>query len=482
MRKIFLDGLPRWGKGVNKGKVIWRKSIGHKIKFIYDSTEGEIEILDYRSKDRMLVLKYLDNSLPVSTSGFLKCAIGNLIGKKTSSYLYNEGEIIENVKNGKLKIIKQIKISMGARRNSYKAYEYHCLICKNKDSISEDNLKKNKGCNVCSGRKAMKGHTDIHTTAGWLGNLLYDSDDGYRYTCHSNIKVDFKCPNCKRKIPNKVIHKIYERGLSCPSCSDSLSYPEKFMFSILEQLNIDFETQSVFEWSKNVSHVIEELSGNKRYDFYIPSLNTIIETHGVQHYEQSARSRSLTLEQENDRLKENIAKENNIDHYIIIDCRKSELEWIKRSILKSELNEIFDLTVIDWLKVHEFTMTTIVKDICELWNKKEYTIKEMCEIMKVGMSFFNKCLKKGVQLGWCDYNPKETLATTRIALSKGNSKPVIQLSLDGKFIKEWRSVVSVKRELNFSAGNIASVCRGERNKANGFNWVYKDDYLNRITD
>ena len=39
---------------------------------------------------------------------------------------------------------------------------------------------------------------------------------------------------------------------------------------------------------------------------------------------------------------------------IVIDCKYSELNYIKRNILDSRLNEIFDLSIIDWLKCEEF--------------------------------------------------------------------------------------------------------------------------------
>lgn len=405
MRKVFLDGLPRWKKGVNEGKIIWKESIGSKIKFIYDGTEGEIEILDYKSKDRMLVLKYLDNSLQVFTSSFLKCAIGNLIGKKTSSYLYNEGEIIDNVKNGKLKITNQVKISGG--KSSHKTYEYLCLICKNEDSILESNLKKNKGCNVCSGRKAMKGHNDIHTTARWMGNLLYHTEDRYRYTRNSNMKVDFKCLNCNRKISNQVICKIYERGLKCPACSDNLSYPEKFMYSLLEQLNENFEMHKTFNWSKRIYHENRELLSNKIYDFYIPSSNCIIETHGIQHYIQSNRGRSLVEERENDRLKESLAINNGVLNYLSIDCRYSDMKWIKESIIESKMSVMFDLSKVDWLKAHKFALNTLVKEVSRLWSQGVRDVNQISEILKLSISTVRKYLKQGTEIGWCNHTKKE---------------------------------------------------------------------------
>ena len=42
MKKVFLDDLPKRGKLVD-----WKNSVGHKVKFIYEKIEDEIEIINY---------------------------------------------------------------------------------------------------------------------------------------------------------------------------------------------------------------------------------------------------------------------------------------------------------------------------------------------------------------------------------------------------------------------------------------------------
>ena len=58
------------------------------------------------------------------------------------------------------------------------------------------------------------------------------------------------------------------------------------------------------------------------------------------------------------------------------------------------------------------------------------------------------------------------------------SKPVIQLTLDGKFVKEWES--SIEATLFFGAkgndSNIAACTRGKCRSARGFLWVKKSEY------
>lgn len=97
----------------------------------------------------------------------------------------------------------------------------------------------------------------------------------------------------------------------------------------------------------------------------------------------------------------------------------------------------------------------------------------------------NKLNNYFCNLEWCDFshNLKEAY---RIGLRQNKykgkygreaqfSKPLLQFSLDGDFIKEWENAEQVKRELGYCAENIRSVCRGKRNQANGFKWKYKEE-------
>jgi|WetSurMetagenome_2_1015567.scaffolds.fasta_scaffold572974_2 hypothetical protein len=67
------------------------------------------------------------------------------------------------------------------------------------------------------------------------------------------------------------------------------------------------------------------------------------------------------------------------------------------------------------------------------------------------------------------------LGLIKRAFGKANkkSKPVLQYSLNGIFIKEYESANIAARELNINFGNICSVCRGDRVKAANFIWKYK---------
>lgn len=59
-----------------------------------------------------------------------------------------------------------------------------------------------------------------------------------------------------------------------------------------------------------------------------------------------------------------------------------------------------------------------------------------------------------------------------------NAKPVIQLNIYGKFIKEWGSVVEAAKALQIDSSAIAKCCRHvpKYKRAGGYVWEYKENY------
>lgn len=54
------------------------------------------------------------------------------------------------------------------------------------------------------------------------------------------------------------------------------------------------------------------------------------------------------------------------------------------------------------------------------------------------------------------------------------SIPVIQLSLDDKFIREWECGLQVQREAGIWCSHIMDCCKGKRKTTGGFKWIYKE--------
>lgn len=243
------------------------------------------------------------------------------------------------------------------------------------------------------------------TTNPELAKLLLNPEDGYKYTQSSNKKVDWKCNICENIINNKSINNANKRGVPCPICSDGISFPEKFVYNMLNTEDISFNYNCKFNWSEN-----------RFYDFHLLDYNCVVEVHGKQHYKESFRSikgaRTLKEEQENDRLKEQLAKENGIDRYIVIDARYSTLEWIKKSILNSELRDIIDLSEVDWFEIERLATKSMVKEACDLWMSGIRNSLEISKILKVSRGTVIIYLKRGAEIGWCDYTPYDSHRAT----------------------------------------------------------------------
>jgi DNA-directed RNA polymerase subunit M/transcription elongation factor TFIIS len=321
----------------------------------------------------------------------------------------------------------------------------------------------------------------VATTHPEFAKLFWNEEDTKIYKYGSTKRVDFKCPKCNSRIRNKCINTVHGNGVGCP-CRDGISYPQKFMNSVLSQLKVNFETEKTFDWCKNIKANNSVLNGRKFYDFYLSELNIIIETHGQQHSIKGFNNegaRTLEEEQENDELKERLAIENGIkeENYIIIDCRYSEMEFIKSNILKSELNNLFDLSQIDWLKCHEFSCNSLVKEVCDLWNKG-YGIGDIYEIKNIHRSTVRRYLVKGMEMNLCKYNVEEGRKRGFKWKDKKKTqlKPIIQLSLNGEFIREWKSAKEAERVLKINRSSISSVCKGKQITAGEYKWMFKKEY------
>ena len=51
-------------------------------------------------------------------------------------------------------------------------------------------------------------------------------------------------------------------------------------------------------------------------------------------------------------------------------------------------------------------------------------------------------------------------------------KPLVQLTLDGQFVKQWESARQVQRETKYLQCNISNCCNGGYKQAYGFKWEY----------
>ena len=54
------------------------------------------------------------------------------------------------------------------------------------------------------------------------------------------------------------------------------------------------------------------------------------------------------------------------------------------------------------------------------------------------------------------------------------TKPILQYTKDGEFIKEWTSAKEASRVLGINNSHIAACCKGKRKSSGGFVWKYSE--------
>lgn len=82
----------------------------------------------------------------------------------------------------------------------------------------------------------------------------------------------------------------------------------------------------------------------------------------------------------------------------------------------------------------------------------------------------NKIKMSSIRKGRSNPNAIEAMVSSRL-------RPIIQLSINGEFIKEFSSIKEAVTSLGGKAANanIIKVCKGERTTAYGYIWKYKED-------
>lgn len=73
---------------------------------------------------------------------------------------------------------------------------------------------------------------------------------------------------------------------------------------------------------------------------------------------------------------------------------------------------------------------------------------------------------------------QETIEKIRNSISAKQGRPVIQISMDGKFIKEWDTGAEAARYYNLDRANLNACCKGKKKSCGGYRWEFKfPDYI-----
>ena len=84
----------------------------------------------------------------------------------------------------------------------------------------------------------------------------------------------------------------------------------------------------------------------------------------------------------------------------------------------------------------------------------------------------NKENNKVENLEWCDVKYNNIYGTRIQRINEKISKPVLQYTKSGEFVRKWKSTQDGQRNLGYAGSSISRCCRGKLKSAYGFVWKY----------
>lgn len=288
-----------------------------------------------------------------------------------------------------------------------------CKICNYEWKTKPITLLDDKSaCPVCANRIIVHGVNDIATLKPDLLKYFVNQEEAKCHAPYSNHKSLLKCPDCGAE-KYMGLDMLSARGFSCNICNDKISYPNKYLRGFLKQLP--------------VSNVIYEYSPSwikpYRYDVYFEYNNNayIIEMDGgLGHGKYKYNSQEKDTEGlERDKIKDKKALDNNII-VIRIDCLKSDSEYISNNIKNSLLNDVFDLSSVDWSECDKFATKNIIKEVCDYFSETNLSVHMIAKNFSTSENAIRRYLKSGTKFGWCYYNPNLNKNKKQLANTKTN--------------------------------------------------------------
>lgn len=247
-----------------------------------------------------------------------KC--GNIFEMKPTNFLSNGQRCPKcnsNFNKVNIDIVRDIFLSKNLTllsdvyTNSKEKLKYRCNKCGDIHSISYTEIKtKDNGCAKCAGNKKLN-FSDIKLTIESVeGYTLLSPIEDFK-NVHSSLKLKHSCGMIYRNSYNN-----FRNGQRCPLCAKKsafggLSKDVIFIIQFLIENNIEFEREKKYN-----DLIIDKRKG--RYDFYFPTMNLLLEYHGIQHSQKKGSTGIFNDDKiqkikTSDKIKKEYALKNNIN-------------------------------------------------------------------------------------------------------------------------------------------------------------------------
>lgn len=192
-----------------------------------------------------------------------------------------------------------------------------CLDCNQTYSKPIGEFLKNYKCPYCKGKQLINTKA-VQALIGDDYEVMSEYKDIYTKVLLRHKKCGFVF---------KILPKNFYKYKLCPHCDKKVSKGEYRITNWLISQSLDFEKEKSFEWQVNKK---------RKYDFYIPSHNLIIEYNGEQHYRDVPIWHKTAKEQQQiDKEKQQEAEQHGLKYLIIPYTQFKKIE----TILKTWFND-----------------------------------------------------------------------------------------------------------------------------------------------
>lgn len=199
-----------------------------------------------------------------------------------------------------LRIVNDSITVLGNYKNSKTEIMVSCNKCGHKWGATPNSLLSGKGCRVCAGTMP-KSHEQFitemkqkHPTVNVIGNYINNRE-----------KVECKCMVCGKTFYG-IPHAMIDMNHDCPYCS--MSQGERAISNWLDNNGFVYCQEYRFADCKDINQL--------PFDFYIPSINTVIEYDGVQHFKVNqffGGKKAFDKLKIHDKIKDNYCSKNGIN-------------------------------------------------------------------------------------------------------------------------------------------------------------------------
>lgn len=320
---IDLSNLPKRGKSFD-----W-KNTDHQAPFRYLDNEGTLNVKfsPSESKTPLVELTYQDTTFTLQVTNLKRVKL-NYLTTQNKRYTMKDHKVGDIVKGCEILAIKKKNEKYIYLLYNIKEEVYGTLSNQELKTFITDSYVPHS---TVPQSKMLYHHKHIHQYVNNREDLF-----NHRYT--SRKRISTTCPNCQKEKKVRVVD-LAQDTYTCTCRKSYSSFGERLTQAYLDILNVPYIRE----------HKFKEL-GLKRFDFYLPQYNTVVEVHGIQHYQEVTGYMNHKITKESDMIKKQYCKDNDIT-YVEIDARKSTFQhiigslnqytYIEPELIKKRYREIY---------------------------------------------------------------------------------------------------------------------------------------------